>query len=257
MDSGNRFSRCLLEQKDDQSRQARQLRRRTVLIAILIQAVVLGLLMLRPLFGASADQLMIARFIPLPPWKGAPESPKPDRPRPASAHHVQLHVDAAPLHIWMPVTRHDVDVDCDEAPDIGPDIDLPGGPGIGDLQGLLPAMGLTSSFRSAPPAPPREVESPSRKLKFVPSDLQQALLVTRIEPVYPILAKQMRLEGTVVIRAIIAKDGSVQYAEVLSGHRLLAHAARDAIVQWRYRPTLLRGDPIEVETLITVIFRID
>jgi len=255
MESGSRFSRCLLEQRNDESRRANRLHRRTVLIAILIQAVVLGLLMLRPLLGAAADQLMVARFIPLPPWKGAPGSAKPEPPRPASAHHIRLENYTVPPHIWMPAAPHDVDVNCDDAPDIGPDIDVPGGQGIEDQQGLLPAMGFTSSFRPAPPAPPREVDAPPRKPKFVPSDLQQALLVTRIDPVYPVLAKQIRLEGTVVIRAIIAKDGSVQSAEILSGHPLLSHAAMDAIVQWRYRPTSLRGEPIEVETLITVIFK--
>lgn len=256
MESRNPFSRCLLEQKDEASRQARRLRRRTVLVAILIQAVVLGLLMLRPLLGASVDQLMISRLIPLPPWKGAPESGKPERPRPASAHHIHLNGYTVPPHIWMPATPHDVDLDCDDAPDIGPDIDIPGGPGIGDPQGLLPALGLPGYASPMPPAPPREADPPSRKPRFVPSDLQQALLLTRVEPVYPVLAKQIRLEGTVVIRAIIAKDGSIESAEILSGHPLLALAAREAILQWRYHPTLLRGEPIEVETLITVIFRI-
>lgn len=81
------------------------------------------------------------------------------------------------------------------------------------------------------------------------------MLVVRVEPQYPVLARQIRLEGTVQIRAIIARDGSVQSLEVLSGHLLLAKAARDAILQWRYRPTLLRGQPIEVETLVTVRFK--
>ena len=81
------------------------------------------------------------------------------------------------------------------------------------------------------------------------------MLVTRVEPQYPGIAKQAHIEGVVQLRAVIAKDGSVQSLEVLSGNILLAKAARDAIVQWRYRPTLLRGEPVEVETLITVIFK--
>jgi len=80
--------------------------------------------------------------------------------------------------------------------------------------------------------------------------------VTRVDPRYPPLAKQIHLEGIVEIRAIIAKDGTVQSLEILSGHVLLAKAAQDAILQWRYRPTLLRGKPVEVETLITVKFRL-
>jgi protein TonB len=100
------------------------------------------------------------------------------------------------------------------------------------------------------------VETPPPGPRVVPPEIQQALLVVRVEPQYPVLAKQIHLEGTVQIRAIIGKDGSVQSAEILSGHPWLAAAARDAILRWRYRPTLLRGEAVEVETLVTVIFRL-
>ena len=88
------------------------------------------------------------------------------------------------------------------------------------------------------------------------SDVQSALLVRRVEPVYPLLAIQARREGAVRLRAMIATNGLVSSLEVLSGDPILAQAARDAVQQWRYRPTLLNGEPVEVETYITVIFQL-
>ena len=68
------------------------------------------------------------------------------------------------------------------------------------------------------------------------------------------LPRSAGIEGKVVLRAIIDKDGRIQSLEVLSGHPLFIEAAREAIGQWRYQPTLLSGVPVEVETQITVIF---
>ncbi len=253
MEPADRFSRCLLDQKNEDSRQARRLRRHTILIAILIQALVLGLLMLRPLLGASAGRLMSARFIPMPPWRGAPESPTPERPRPASVHHVRLNLYIAPAEIRIPPKPQDVTLHSGDAPDIGPVTDTPGGLGPGDPLGPLPNLGFPGSGRPIPPAP-HETEPPPRKPRLVPSEIEEARLISRVQPVYPFLAKQARLQGTVLIRAIIARDGSVESAVVVRGHPVLAQAARDAVLLWKYRPTLLNGQPVEVETLITVIF---
>ena len=84
--------------------------------------------------------------------------------------------------------------------------------------------------------------------------VQEALLVNRVVPVYPEIARQMRIEGTVRLQAVIGRDGAVQSLEILSGQPMLAKAAVAAVRGWRYRPTLLRGEPVEVETFITVIF---
>jgi protein TonB len=83
-----------------------------------------------------------------------------------------------------------------------------------------------------------------------------ALLIHRVEPIYPALAKMTRTEGTVQLHAIISRDGRIVNLEVMSGHVLLAASARDAVMEWRFRPTLLNGQPIEVETYITVVFRL-
>ncbi len=84
-----------------------------------------------------------------------------------------------------------------------------------------------------------------------------AQLINRAQPVYPELARQTRIQGTVRLHAIISKDGAVQQLEVLSGHPLLVQSAMDAVRQWRYRPTLLNGDPVEVDTTIDVIYSLN
>lgn len=98
----------------------------------------------------------------------------------------------------------------------------------------------------APPPPKRPI-----------SHSMEALLVHRVEPVYPRTAVLINLQGEVKLHAIIAKDGTVQSLSVTSGHPILAQAAVDAVRQWRYRPYVLNGEAVEVETLITVNFRKD
>jgi protein TonB len=84
--------------------------------------------------------------------------------------------------------------------------------------------------------------------------MMEGNLLHRIEPRYPSPAKVMGMQGSVLIKAIIGKDGRIERTEVVSGQPLLAHAALDAVRQWRYRPYYLNGMPIEVETQITVNF---
>ena len=259
MEATNRLLCCLLDQKDEESRRARRLRRRTLLTAIVIQAAVLSLLILRPLLGAPASELMLARMVPFPPWKGQPAAAgahEPERPRPpAHDRHNVPHPLQPGVFTFRPPDRPAEHVETDAAPDIGTAIHLPDGPGFGDPNGLIPNPGFLPGDGRPTPPPPPEMEAPPRKPRFVASEIQEAKLVTRIEPQYPVLAKQIHLEGTVVIRAIIAKDGTVESAEVLRGHPWLAKAALDAILRWQFRATLLNGQPVEVETLITVIFR--
>ena len=81
-----------------------------------------------------------------------------------------------------------------------------------------------------------------------------ASLIRKITPVYPPLAKQARIQGVVRFTAIIGKDGTIQNLQLVSGHPLLVEAARQAVSQWQYKPTLLNGEPVEVVTQIDVNF---
>ena len=98
---------------------------------------------------------------------------------------------------------------------------------------------------AAPPAPQR--------IRIV-GNVQQANLIRRIDPIYPALAKQARIQGTVRFTVIIDRSGTIQNIQLLSGHPLLVEAARDAVQQWSYKPTLLNGQPVEVLTTVDVNF---
>ncbi len=88
----------------------------------------------------------------------------------------------------------------------------------------------------------------------VGGNVQQANLITKVNPVYPPLAKQAGIQGTVTFTTVIGRDGTMQNIEVVSGHPLLVPAALDAVKQWVYKPTLLNGSPVEVITQIDVNF---
>ena len=104
----------------------------------------------------------------------------------------------------------------------------------------------------APPPPP--VTTPQRIR--VGANVQQANLIRNVDPVYPPLAVQARIQGTVRFTAIIGRDGRVQNLQLISGHPILVVAAREAAAQWEYRPTLLNGSPVEVVTTLEVNFKL-
>ena len=97
-------------------------------------------------------------------------------------------------------------------------------------------------------------DSLSAKRIRVGGNVQALNIISKVTPVYPPLAKQAKIQGTVRFTAYIAKDGHIENLELVSGHPLLAAAAQDAVKQWVYRPTLLNGDPVEVVTQIDVNF---
>lgn len=108
-------------------------------------------------------------------------------------------------------------------------------------------------------SPPSDYVQPVLHPAVIAKPLHQSVmmegnLIHRVEPQYPAIAKQIRLQGSVIIRAMISREGAIERTEVVSGPSLLARAAVDAVNQWKYRPYYLNGEPIEVETQITVNF---
>jgi protein TonB len=84
--------------------------------------------------------------------------------------------------------------------------------------------------------------------------MMEGNLIYRVQPQYPTLARQARVQGIVLLRAVISKEGKIENVQVIGGHPLLVKAAMDAVRQWRYRPYYLNSEPVEVETQVTVNF---
>jgi len=117
--------------------------------------------------------------------------------------------------------------------------------------GGIPGQGIMAGSGPALPPPPKA--APPARIKQG-GEVTAASIITQSRPVYPSLARQARIQGTVVLHAIIDKEGKVAQLEVISGHPLLVQSALDAVKQWRYKPTQLNGDPVEVDTTIQVTF---
>ncbi len=219
-----------------------------VTVSVIAQTLVLLILILIPLIYTQAlPKAMLSTLLIAPP----PPPPPPPPPQ------------AAPVKVIKPVARlltqgklmapraipKDVAVfkEAELPPEPPAGAGVAGGLGGGDILG---GFGAGSSAAAAPPPPPKA--APSR-IKLG-GQVQAAKIVAQPQPVYPALARQARIQGNVVLHAIIDKDGRVGQLEVVSGHPLLVQAALDAVKQWRYQPTQLNGDPVEVDTTITVSF---
>jgi protein TonB len=104
---------------------------------------------------------------------------------------------------------------------------------------------------------PHPVAGPPVHTKpVIVSRMDEGLLIRKVTPVYPHIATITHTQGTVVLHAIIGRDGSIQQLQAISGHPLLIKAAMDAVSQWRYKPYKLNGEPVEVDTTITVNFKL-
>ncbi len=135
-----------------------------------------------------------------------------------------------------------------------------GGVSYGQADGVLNSL-ITRSHQPPPPDPAPQVKE-TAPAKPIPrttmgGNVVEALIVNKVIPVYPVMAKQTRTEGKVVFQAVISREGTIQSLRTISGHPMLVQAAMDAVRQWRYRPSMLNGEPCEVDTVITVNFTLN
>jgi protein TonB len=183
---------------------------------------------------------MINTFLVAPP----PPAPPPP-PQQAVVKQVQQKTFAANPMVAPTVIPKQVEIAKDEAPPSVAMSDTAGVPGgTGDVLGGIGTGG-------APPPPP-PAAAPNR-IK-VGGDVQSASLVKQVTPEYPGIAKSAHVAGTVTLHAIISKDGSIERLEYVSGPPLLMASAMSAVKEWRYRPTMLNGQPVEVDTTVQVVF---
>jgi periplasmic protein TonB len=129
---------------------------------------------------------------------------------------------------------------------IGP-IDLGRDPGVmGSPDNPFNGRGTHPDVRPATPA-----------AQHVTSGVMQGMLIYKVIPTYPAIAQATRSSGTVVLQATISRTGAIENLRVVEGPAMLRQAALDAVKQWRYRPYMLNGQPVEVETTVDVNFKLD
>ena len=223
----------------------------TVIVSFVLQFVIIGVLVLIPLIYTEAlPKAMLTTFLvaPAPP----PPPPPPAAPAPTIVHHVTRIIQQGKMMAPSVIPKK---VNIIKEEELPPDVasvgvvgGVPGGMPGGQAGGVL--GGIIGGIGGAPPPPPKAAPQRVR----VGGNVQQAKMVRMIQPTYPAIAKQAHIQGSVILHAIIAKDGTVQELQLMSGPPLLVKAAMDAVRQWRYQPTLLNGDPVEVDTTISVIF---
>ena len=246
------LSRCLVEGDEAALRRARRLRRKALLLAVAVEAALVAAMLLAPLVATSERPRL--RAYPLPPFRGT---------RQDSAQPHRRGGPHSPGQRSGPI----IDQRIFQPPRIPTQIDENGNSAqsVPEIPGLPPGSGTTGVIGGNDPAGPADTRRPTPPPDPTPSqfvrrirtsEFNPAQLVHRIEPVYPFIAIQSRLQGTVRLRAIIGADGSIRELELVSGNPILAQAALAAVAQWRYRPTLLNGQPVEVETHITVVFEL-
>ena len=254
MSGENILKGCLVESDPTVIARERQAKRRALVAAILLQVLLVGLLLLAPLLGAVEKLPWTTREItPMPPYKGGPKESVPKSKQTAQSKKPPRITNKPPIYQPRSVPANVAEIN--DPPEIIAEWKESNreGENRGGREGVG-MEGIDPNGRS-PVLPEPPATKPQPKPRPVVSEgVQTARLVHRVEPKYPPLPRHAGIEGKVVLRAIIAKDGTIQSLEVMSGSPLFVEAAREAIAQWRFQPTLLSGVPVEVETQITVVF---
>jgi periplasmic protein TonB len=252
------FEESLLETSSGQRRR----RTSATVLSFVLQCFLVGILILVPLWFTDVlppQQLVTFLVTPPPP----PPPPPPADPASANVKVVKVASDIMNGRLRTP-TRIPEKVQIIKEAEAPPPIALTGGV-VGGIPGGIPGGQLggviggiissTSNLAAVPKLVPKVVVAPVQRVR-VSQGVTKGLLLYRIEPAYPPLARQARIQGVVLLTAIIDKSGNIQNLQLLSGHPMLAPAAIDAVKQWRYKPFLLNGQPVEVETTITVNFQL-
>ncbi len=221
----------------------------TTMISFGLQVLLLGVLVLIPLIYTEAlpkQQLMTFLVAPPPP---PPPPPPPAATPVVKVQKIQSELDQGQLKAPTSIPKKIAMIKEEEAPPAAV-----GGGVVGAIGGVPGGAvgGVIGSIVSGTPVAVPKVATPQRIR--VSQGVTEGLLVHKVTPTYPPLARQARIQGAVVLAAVIGKDGSIQNLKVVSGHPMLTSAALDAVRQWKYKPYFLNGEPVEVETVITVNF---
>lgn len=222
----------------------------TSLVSFLLQVMIVGVMILIPLIFTEALPKGTTMFMLVAP------PPPPPPPPPAAApvkvvKQIQTDIVNGELRTPTKIPKKVQMIKEDEAPppamaSAGVVGGVPGGVPGGSMGGVM------GSILSAQPTVAPKVATPQRVR--VSSGVSTGMLVRKVPPQYPPLARQARIQGTVILQATISKEGSIENLQLISGHPMLAPAAIEAVKQWKYKPYLLNGEPVEVETQVQVNF---
>jgi protein TonB len=230
----------------------------TVIVSFCLQCLLIGIAILIPLIYYDAlPRTQLTSFLVAPP-PPPPPPPPPAAVVPKVVKIIPRQFDAGRLMAPKSIPKQVATIVEDELPPTSAGAGvvggIPGGVPGGSSGGVIGGI-ITSVAPPPPPPPPKPVERPKEVQRIkVGGNVQQANLIKKVMPVYPPLAKQARISGTVRFTAIIGRDGSIQNLQLITGHPLLVPAATEAVKQWLYRPTMLNGEPVEVITQIDVNF---
>jgi protein TonB len=222
--------------------QTKDKKRYTVLLSLLLQVGVLAVLIAAPLIYTRVlprAQLRSVFAAPTPP-------PPPTLPKAPATVRMTLARPSFQMSTAVPiVSPPQSDVRELAAPAIVAEANTVGDPySTGDPVNLAPVK---------PPDPPAPIAKPATKPLRIAS-MQASQLIFKVQPAYPPIAKVTRIQGVVEFTATISKTGVIEHLQLVRGHPMLVKAAEEAILQWKYKPTLLNGEPVEVITDIIVNF---
>jgi periplasmic protein TonB len=243
------FENSLLESR----RHVNRRRGWTTILSLAIQGVLLCIAVLLPLIYTDAlpkQQLLTMLFAPPPP---PPPPPPPAVQELVKTVRPETELVGGQLRTPTRIPSKIAMIHEDQPPPAastgGVIGGVPGGIPGGQLGGVIGGIiGSTSSLNVVPKGP-----KPEPRVR-VSQGVSAGRLLNKVQPVYPVMARNARVQGQVVLAAIISKDGAIEELRIVSGHPLLVPAALDAVRQWHYKPYLLNGEPVEVETTVTVNF---
>lgn len=238
--AGN-FGECLVEGSAEDKKRGRKTKRRAIAISIALQGLGLTAVVIAPML-AKPTEIKTTSVMPIPPYN-APRSVHTATTQ--TIDNVRRPCVVCPTAPIAPITPSLTHTDTP-----------PGDPLIDGFPTTTTngPQGLDIFDTRPQPRIPQVVEE---KKRVVIGHIDPAMLVNRVEPAFPPILRQLRRNAKVELRAWIATDGTIQSLQVVSGDPLCVQSALDAVRQWRYRPTLLNGQPVEVDTFITVIYTVN
>ncbi len=223
----------------------------TTVVSVLLQMFMIGILVLIPLIYTEAlPKTQLSAFLVAPPPPPPPPPPAAEVIRAVKV--IQTDIVDGQLRTPTKIPEKVQMITEDEPPPAvssgGVVGGVPGGVPGGSMGGVLGGI-----IGSGPVSVPK-MATPSRVR--VSQGVVSGLAISQPKPLYPQMARMARVQGAVVLQAVISKNGAIENLRVVSGHPMLQQSALDAVRQWRYRPYLLNGEPVEVETQITVNFNL-